>query len=786
MNFARRLTVAVTLALALPALGGATALVSAGVAHAAVASSIVVKGNQRIEAATIKTYLTIKPGKRYTAADIDDSVKALYATSLFADVGIVQSGSVLVVTVVENPIINSVIFEGNKKIKSDVLSTIVELKPRGVLTDAKLQADVFHIKEYYRMTGRGSAEVEGRITQLPDNRVNIVFAVSEGERTGVAAINFVGNQAFSDQRLGGIVSTKATNWLSWLTQNDVYSEDRLNADADALRSFYLKHGYADFQVLSQDASFDAAKGRYAITITVDEGPKYKFGEVSIDSSIQGVDTNGLTGLLRTRSGQTFDSSKIEKSTEDLTIELSRLGYVFAQVRPRGDRDYSNNTINLTYVIDEGQRVYIERIDIRGNTKSRDYVIRREFDVSEGDAYNRVLINKAERKLRDLDYFKTVSITTEPGSAPDKVVVVVAVEDKSTGSFGIAGGVETSAGSTGLVAEVSMDENNFLGRGQQVHLSVGGGLDEQSIRGSFTDPYFLGNHMSFTVSGYRTFTDSSSARPFKTVATGGGVNFGLPITDELTFEVGYKINNIDSSEYDKGTDCTTNPTACFFPAGSRLSSMGAWGVTYSTIDSKLDPHEGIYLRFAQDIAGLGGNARFIRSTADARLYTPLMDGSDLVGLLKVTGGNITGLGQPVSTIDSFFKGGETIRGFASLGYGPRYYDPAGGYNIALGGKNYVNGTAEVQFPFPALPQDWGLRAAVFADAGLLWGADVPSTCSGTCDATKVMDDTAIRSSVGGSIIWASPFGPIRADFAHAINKKSYDTTQFFRIGTGTSF
>ncbi len=438
------------------------------------------------------------------------------------------------------------------------------------------------------------------------------------------------------------------------------------------------------------------------------------------------------------------------------------------------------------MIDEGQRVYIERIDIRGNTKTRDYVIRREFDVTEGDAYNRVLINKAERKLRDLDYFKNVAITTEPGSAPDKVIVVVDVEDKSTGSFGVAGGVETTSGSTGLVAEVSMDETNFLGRGQQVHLSVGGGLNEQSIKGSFTDPYFLGNHMSFTVSGYRTYSDSSSARPFKTVATGGGVNFGLPITDELTFDVGYKLNQSQTSNYDNGTDCTTNPTACFFPAGSRWSSIAGWGVTYSTIDSKLDPHEGVYVRFAQDVAGLGGDARFIRSTGDARLYMPLMDGGDYVGLLKVTGGNITGLGQSVSTIDNFFKGGETIRGFASLGYGPRYYDPANGTNIALGGKNYVNGTAEVQFPFPALPQDWGLRAAVFADAGLLWGTDVPSACSGSCDATKVMDDTALRSSVGGSIIWASPFGPIRADFAQALSKKSYDSTQFFRIGTGANF
>ncbi len=791
MFFARRLALGLMLALALPAFGGAAAVFSAGIAHAAVASSIQVKGNQRIEAATIKAYLTIKAGKRYDAADIDASVKALYATSLFADVGIVQRGSVLVVTVVENPVISSVVFEGNKKIKSDVLATIVELKPRGVLTDAKLKADIFHIKEYYRIKGRSAAAVEGRITDLPDNRVSVVFAIDEGERTGVAAINFVGNKAFSAYRLSGIIRTKKSNFLSWLSQNDIYSEDKLNADADLLRAFYLQHGYADFQVLSQDATFDAAKGRYTITFTVDEGPKYKFGAVDINSSIAGVDTNALQRVVKTKSGHTFDSTKVEKSTEELTIELSRLGYVFAQVRPRGDRDYSTNTINLTYVIDEGQRVYIERIDVRGNTRTRDYVIRREFDVSEGDAYNRVLINKAERRLRDLGYFENVSITTEPGSAPDKVVVVVNVQDKSTGSFGIAGGVETTGDTTGLVAQVSMDETNFLGRGQKVHIAVGGGLDQQSINASFTDPYFLGNHMSFSLSGYRNYRNSSAARPFKTVSTGGGVTLGLPITDELTFDTSLKVSNIESSDYgSKGSVCATNVAACFFPAGSRLSSMAGWGVTYSTLDSRLDPHEGLYFRFAQDFAGIGGDARYVRSTADARFYTPLLENNDFVGMVKVKAGNIVGLGQPVSTVDDFFQGGETIRGFASLGYGPRYFDPANGYNIALGGKNYVNGTAEVQFPFPAVPPDFGLRGAFFADAGILWGADVPTSCTPgaapACDSTLVKDDMAIRSSVGASIIWQSPFGPIRADFAQALTKKSYDSTQFFRIGTTAQF
>jgi outer membrane protein insertion porin family len=784
IHFARRVAVGLAFSLALPVFFSAIVLVNPGVAQAAVASSIQVQGNQRIEAETIKTYLKIKPGKAYSAGDIDESVKVLYGTGLFSDVSIVQRGSVLVVTVVENPVINRVLFEGNDKVKSDTLSNIVDLKPRGVLTDAKLQSDVFHIKQYYQTTGRSSVQVDGRVTQLPDNRVDVTFAINEGERTGVAAINFVGNNAFTNSRLTGVIQTKTTNWLSWLSKNDIYSQEKLDADADLLRKFYLSHGYADFQVLSDEATFDQATGKYTVTFTLDEGPKYTYGNITIDSSIPGVDTAALEGIVRTKSGKTFDSRQLEKSTEALTIEMSRLGYVFAQVRPRGDRNYSSNTIDLTYVIDEGQRAYIERIDIRGNTRTRDYVIRREFDLSEGDAYNRVLINRAQRRLQDLDYFKVVNITTEPGSAPDKVVVVVYVEDKSTGSFSIAGGVATSSTGTGLIAEIGMEETNFLGRGQTVRVSLGGGLDDTTFNASFYDPYFLGNRVGFGISGYHTTSNGSSSRPFSTAQTGGAIAFTLPLTDAWTADVNYKINSADVSGAPACglldlSDGNPSPAGCFFPNGSRLTSSLGWGLTYSTLDSRLDPREGLYFRFTQDFAGVGGDARFVRTVADARIYRPIIEGGDYIGMLRAAGGNIIGIGQPVASIDNFFKGGETIRGFAPLGYGPRELNSG----AAIGGKNFVAGTAEVQFPLPIMPPEFGLRGAVFADAGLLWGADVPATCGAFCN---VADDTALRSSVGASIIWASPFGPIRADFAQALSKQSYDTTQSFRIGTGAAF
>ncbi|HVY18469.1 MAG TPA: outer membrane protein assembly factor BamA [Bauldia sp.] len=775
--FARRALFALFVALAVPLVAGSASLLVADSASAAVVSSIQVKGNQRIDADTIRAYVLVKPGKAYSAGDIDASIKALFDTGLFADVSIAARGAVLVVTVSENPIINSVNFKGNKKVKAEVLEQVTLLKPRAGLSDARLQSDVNRIKDYYTRSGRNEANVEAKLEQLPNNRVNVIFVITEGARTGVGSIIFVGNKAFTASRLTGIIQTRTTNWLSWLNKRDVYSEEKLQADQELLRRFYLQHGYADFQVLGADAQFDAARGRYVVTFTVDEGPKYKFGDVTVDSSINGVTGDSLKSFVRTRSGRVFNATEIEKSTEALTIELSRLGYVFAQVRPRGDRDYTNNVIAMTYVIDEGPRAYVERIDIRGNTKTRDYVIRREFDISEGDAYNRVMVDRAERRLRALGYFKTVQISTEPGSAPDKVVLVVDVEDQSTGSFSVSVGVSTT---DGLIGEVALEESNFLGRGQAVRVSVGGSAGSRTYSLSFTDPYFLGTRVSAGFDLYRNEQKADDNRPYATTSTGGGLRVGLPLTDDLGLQLNYKIANDTISGAAACDPAGTGTVAeCFFPNGTRLTSSAGYALTYSTIDNRMDPKEGVFLKVAQDFAGIGGDAKYIRTTADARLYSPLLPDSDIIGMLKVTGGNIMGLGAPVATADNFFKGGETIRGFAPLGYGPRETSTG----LAIGGKNFVAGTAEVNFPIPFMPPDFGLRGAVFADAGMLFGHDTPAGCTGPCN---IVDDNAIRTSVGGSLLWASPFGQIRADFASALTKQSYDRTQFFRIGAGSSF
>ncbi|MCB1501706.1 MAG: outer membrane protein assembly factor BamA [Bauldia sp.] len=741
-------------------------MVASTAAEAAVVSSIVVTGNTRVDAETVRNYVLIQPGQSFGGAEIDESVKALYGTGLFADVSITTSGSRLVVNVVENPIVNSVVIRGNKKVKNDVLVQLLQTEPRGVLTDAKLQGDVQRITDYYASQGRGEATVESIVTPLGDNRADVVFVVSEGSRTAIGRVSFVGNNAFSDSRLSSVVESKRRSVLTLLSRKDIFNEAKLAQDQEELRRFYMNHGYADFRVISVDWEFNEANDRYTVVFTVEEGPKYKFASIDIDSTIPGLDANSLRRFITTKPGRVFNSSEIERTIEAMSIELSRNGYSFAQVRPRGDRNYSDNTVSVTYLIDEGPRVYIERIEIVGNTKTRDYVIRREFDVAEGDPYNRVLIDRAERKLRDLQFFKTVNITTEPGTAPDKVIVVVQVEEESTGEFSVGAGISTE----GIVAELSLDERNFLGRGQHLRISVGFGQNEQTYNISFTDPYFLGQNLSAGVDAFKIVQKQTSYRPYDFDAIGGGVRFGLPITDRLTLNTNYKYTNQEISNSRKAT-------RMYFPEGTTIVSSAGYGFVYNTLDSNVDPHEGVYVNLRQQFAGLGGDVKYMKSEGEGRIYAELLPDADVVGFLKVVGGNITGLGgERVNTIDNFFKGGETIRGFANYGYGV----VDGPTDTPLGGKNYWGATAEVDFPLPGISPDFGLRGAMFADAGNLWGVDVPP------GGGPVIDPNIIRSSVGGSVIWASPIGILRADAAYALTKAKTDELQWFRFSAGRTF
>ncbi|WP_346432800.1 outer membrane protein assembly factor BamA [Breoghania sp.] len=743
-------------------------------AEAAVANAIVVRCNTRIEDETVRSYVTIKPGRAYGPADIDESIKALFATGLFADVDVARQGANLVVTVKENPIISRISFEGNKKLTDEALKGVIQSNSRSVLTRARIQSDVQRILEAYRRSGRFRATVDPKIIDRKDNRADLVFEIKEGTKTGVERITFIGNKNFSDGRLRDVIRTRQSGFLSWLRTTDIYDPDRLNADKELLRRFYYKHGYADFRIVSAVADLDREQNVFYVTLTVEEGDEYIFGDVDVVSSLQGVNSDSLKSYVRTHPGDTYNSEDVEKTLEDLTVEAANRGYAFAQVRPRGDRNYENHTISLTYNIEEGPRVYIERINIRGNDRTREYVIRREFDIAEGDAYNRVLLDKAERRLKNLQYFKDVKITSERGSAPDRVIVNADVEEQSTGevSFGI--GYSTS---DGVIGDISLTEKNFLGRGQYVRVAVGGGTDTHTYDFNFTEPYFLGRRISLYLEAYQHVYEDNSVRDYTQRQTGAGFGFGLPLRgDELKLNLFYKIYET------KISDLADDASQVLLDAeGNRLTSLVGYSLVYNTLDDNNNPRDGIYAKFQQEFAGVGGDAEYLQTTVEGRYYRELVPDWGLVGMLKGSAGDVVGIGKRLQFTDQFFIGGETIRGFENSGIGPR--DMANDDDEALGGTYYFAATAEAQFPFPGIPEEFGLSGAIFTDVGSLWGID-----SDLKDKAGELasEDFDLRVSVGFGILWKSPFGPLRADFAVPVMKNDADQTQVFRIGGGTRF
>jgi outer membrane protein insertion porin family len=756
-------------------------------AEAAVVNRIVVEGNQRVDAETIGAYLLIQPGQEFSSQDVDESLKALFETGLFSDVRITQSGGALVVTVVENPIINEVAFEGNRKYKDEQLASGIQSQPRGVFTRAKVQGDVQRLLDLYRRSGRYQASVTPQIIELSENRVNLVFVIAEGPNTGVGGITFIGNQAFSDTRLRNVIETRRSGILGFLRSTDVYDQDRITADEEKLRSFYRDRGYADFQVISTVADLDRERNTFFITFTVEEGPQYRFGQIMVDSTIAGVDTAELERLITTDEGDVFSSSEVDASLEAITLHLAGAGYPFAQARPRLDRNPEALTIGITYVVDEGARNYVERIDIRGNTRTRDYVIRREFDIAEGDAYNPVLVSRAERRLNNLGYFSQVTVFTEPGSEPDRVVLVVNVVEQPTGEFSFGAGYSTA---DGIIGDVALIERNFLGRGYNMRIGVGGGANTRTYEFSFTDPYFLGRRISAGINLFRREYDANDDyRSYDYESTGGGVAFGFPITENFTVTTGYQLEVQDIEIDDPEDDCDWDIAAADHTdnisraicesAGESVVSSVLYSLIYDSVDDRRDPRDGVYAKFTQEFAGVGGDVSFLRTTGSATYYQELLADAEVVGLVKVQGGHIVGIGEDVRLLDAFFKGGETVRGFETSGFGPRDLDT----NDALGGNVFAAATAEVQFPIPAVPRELGFKGALFADAGTLFETDADD---GDFPGIDVADDATIRSAVGGSILWASPLGPLRADFAYVLSSEEYDEKQWFRFGGGTRF
>jgi outer membrane protein insertion porin family len=770
-----------------------------------------VRGNRAVEADTIRSYF--HPGARgeLDAAAIDAGLKALYATGLFQDIGIRRVQGKLLITVVEAPVIDRVAFEGNKHIKDEQLTAEVQSKPRKPFSKAGVQADVQRILDVYHRGGRYDVRVDPKIIEHPNGRVDLIFAISEGKRTVVRRIEFIGNRTFGAYRLKQVIKTGASGLMSFLNGSDIYDPDRVEADRDLLRRFYLSKGYADVHVASATAEYDPALTGFVLTFTIEEGDVYRFGTVDVQSNVREVPSNALRPLLKVAEGSVYDAGAIEKASDRLSIELAKRGYAFAQVRPRGDREPMKRRIGVTFVVDEGPRAYIERINIGGNIRTREYVIRREFDISEGDAYNKVLLDRAERRLKNLGYFKSVKITNEPGSAPDRVVLNVQVEEQLTGDFNVSGGYSTAQG---WLAEVSIGERNLLGTGAAGKLAVNFGQYSRGFSLSYTEPYFLGFPAA---AGVDLFAQQNLESPYQSYGTstyGGTLRAGLPLDENLGLQLHYSLfrqqltlnPNLMSCDLNVPTGGPGNFPGCEAGgqasalikeaalAGPQWVSQAGYSLTYSTLDNNRNPTGGVFSQLKQDVAGLGGDADFIKTASDTRYYYNVF--GDVVAMGHFQAGDVTGFGgKSVPFFQEYFGGPWLVRGFAPNGFGPRDLS-AGTSNDNVGGGMFAGGSVELQAPVPYLPRDVGLKVAVFVDAGNVWGYPGPKTFAppifpnslcgqnnNPANCTGPADSKRLRSSAGAGLIWDSPFGPLRVDYARPLTKQGYDVVQSFRFGGG---
>ncbi len=742
-------------------LGGLSAVAQAQLENTI--RDIVVQGNERIETLTVESYLAVRRGDAFATDPIDQSLRNLFATGLFDDVAITRVGDNLVVTVVENPIINRIAFEGNRRLDDEVLEAEVQLRPRVVFTRARVQAAVARILELYRRNGRYAASVEPKIIELDQNRVDLVFEIEEGPLTRVSGISFIGNENFSANTLRGVVETRERAWYRFFGSADTYDPDRLAFDQELLRRFYLERGFVEFTVISALAELTPEGDRFFITFTLDEGPQYTLGAVDVASSIRDLEVETFRELVTVRTGQVYNAQRIEEIVQAMTDRAGQLGYAFADIEPAIDIDRDALTVDLTFRIDEGPRVYVERIDIIGNVRTLDEVIRREFRLAEGDAYNLALLRRSEQRVRNLGYFESVNVRTSQGSAPDRVVITAEVAETSTGELSFGAGFSTADGPLG---DIRLSERNLLGRGQSVTANFTISGRRQDIVLSFTEPWFLGREIAAGIDLFRTKTDFQSESNFDEVNTGGTLRASYPLTERLRHGVRYTLREDE-------IESVSNDASVFIQReeGTRITSLVGQTFTYDVRDVRFLPSEGYILRLDQDLAGLGGDNAFLRHELRGDFYYAIVP--DVVLNLGGGAGYIFGLDEDVTLANRFFIGGQSLRGFRVSGIGPRDRLT----EDALGGNLYYTGTAELRFPL-GLPEDLRIFGRAFVDAGTLTEIDV--------NGPTLEDSGNLRVGAGVGLSWLSPLGPLSIDFAQALRKDSRDETETFRISFGTRF
>jgi outer membrane protein insertion porin family len=743
---------------------------------------MVVRGTQRVEAGTVLTYVGVREGDNYTPADVDAALKALTATGLFSDVKTSFDGATgtLTIRVTENPIVNQVVFEGNSKVSDKDLTKEVQIRPRSVFTRAKVQADVQRIIELYRRNGKFAARVDPQIIQRPQNRVDLIFSITDGPTTGVSKINFTGNKIFDSNTLKGQIATEESRWYKFLATNDNYDPDRLSFDRESLRRYYINRGYADFKVLSAVAQLTPDRKSFYINFTVDEGVRYRFGKVTIESKIRELPAAQLRPLVDVNQGDIYSQEDVQKAIDALTNSAGTKGYAFAQVHPRIKRDAKTRIIDLGFEIEQGPRVYIEKINIAGNTRTLDKVIRRQFRLQEGDAFNRVLIDRSRTRIRGLGFFKEVEVKNVPGSQPDRTNLTVNVTEQSTAALSVGLGYSST---TSLLGEVSYTDSNWFGRAQSVRVSLQASYITKQALFSFTEPYFLDRELAAGFDLYETQTNYDQAT-YQSDTTAAVLRLGFPISEfsSVSLSYSYKIENV--------RPYAGAPLDVQLAAGTLNGSIFGFTYAYADLDDIRKPTSGATFSISQSFAGFGGNLKYIQTGANFGIYTPLFENA-IVSSLMGRFGYITGYnGSLVPFEDRFFVGGDTFRGFALAGVGPR--DIVAPSNTgALGGTVQAIGTAQLRFP-SLLPESYGVGLSLFTDFGTIGRLDNFSgerVCTGAQYSgigTCVKDNLAFRGSAGVSVTWKSPFGPVQIDLGLPYAKAFYDRPQIIHFSTATGY
>ncbi|WP_371154064.1 outer membrane protein assembly factor BamA [Jannaschia sp. 2305UL9-9] len=736
-------------------------------------TSFEVQGNTRIETATILTNLGVARGEAISAGRLNDGFQRLQATGLFERVEIVPQGSKLLVIVDEYPIINRINIEGNDRLDDEDLLTVVTSTPRRTYSPAQAERDAAAITEAYSQSGRLSATVAPKIIERSGNRVDLVFEVAEGRVSEVERISFVGNREFSDRRLRRVLETSQAGFFRLLIGSDTFVADRIAFDEQLLRDFYLSRGYADFQILSSTPELSPSRDSFFITFQVQEGQQFRFGDVRAVSDLPEIDVARYQSEIKVGQGDIFSPQAVERTIERLELLATRDGLTFIRATPRITRDDRGLLLDVDFVIEKGERLFVERIDIEGNATTLDRVIRRQFDTVEGDPFNPREIRAASERIRALGYFSQAEVTAREGTASDTVIVDVDVEEQLTGTlgFGVNYSVESGAG-----VAVSFTERNFLGRGQTVDVSIDTGSENTSSNLTFIEPFFLNRDLALSFGAFYQET-SDDSQTFDTRTVGFRTGLGFPVGEYSRLNVSYSIAD------DKLTarDATELSQILSADQGSNLTSAVGYTYTFNTIGTGLDPTRGVRLQFGQEFAGLGGDTEFVKTTALAEAQRTIAN-DEITLKAEIEAGLLTSLGDTNSLqANRFFNRPAIIRGFETAGIGPRDLNAG---DDALGGNRYFAARVEAQFPIGFLPEEYGISGAVFADVGSVWGLD--DTAGGTAGTQEVDDGFFLNSAVGVGILWDTQIGPLRFNFTRAVKKRTYDRVQNFDLTIETRF